>query len=287
MPPRRKTRPAEKNPQEEASMTSSAVPTKISKKDAAYRELESQLKSVQAQRNQDLQTTQSQLLDIDTKLKELDPCLDNLEAKAVQSMQYHVDTNQALTNVQSQMSQMMEMMQNIMRTRPNQDGYPYNHDGALPSSSLAAVNHNTPATSAHLIVEVPSTQDTRHHEGSCSVASSSSGSQHEQPPPKKTLKRSMPDATDKMHLDTCTIDDDASSSSFNSTPPIYPLSAPTTPSPLQLEREHSLQSQRTSEMDTENTNPTHLAMPDLEDQYKLSDEQQSSNNTSPDGGTNG
>ena len=75
--------------------------------------LERKLRSVQGHRKYDLQTTQSQLLDIYSKLKQLDPHLNNLESKAVQSMQYHININDALTEVQSQMTQITEMMKHI------------------------------------------------------------------------------------------------------------------------------------------------------------------------------
>ncbi|KAI2492148.1 hypothetical protein MHU86_22413 [Fragilaria crotonensis] len=282
--PRRKNQKAAKNPQEDASMTPSVASIAFSCKDEAYQDLERQLKSVLAQRNQDFKTTQSQLLDIDTKLKQLDPRLDNLEAKAVQSMQYHLDTNNALTAVQSQMSQMMEMMQNITRPTQHQNGL--NHERALPSSPLAVITEH-PVDCAAIIGVFPK-QDTQ-YEGNRSVASSSSGSQHEKPPPKKTLKRSMPDAVeDPMHLDSCNIEDDASSSSFGSTPPIYPVPEPIPPPPFQLEMEHPTLSPHGSEMETDDTTTLHnLAMPDLEDQYTLSDAQESGDTTSPDGGTNG
>ncbi len=57
-----------------------------SSQEMAYLELERKLHRVQAQRAQDLQSTTSQLLDIEVILKQLDPRLDSLEAKAVQSM---------------------------------------------------------------------------------------------------------------------------------------------------------------------------------------------------------
>jgi hypothetical protein len=276
-----------KNPQEDVSTTLSVVSSVASKKDGVYKDLERQLKDVQAQRNQDLQTTQSQLLDIDTKLKQLDPRLDNLEAKAVQSMQYHVDTNTALTAVQSQMSQMMEMMQNITRSSLRNHGPFKTPDGVTPDSQLDATNDKSVQREGAIDAIIPPQQDT-HYEGSRSVASSSSGSQHAQPPPKKTLKRSMPDALDQMHLDSCNINDDASSSSFGSTPPMYPVPVPIPPPPLQLEMEPPQQSQQgSSAMETDDTTLTHFAMPDLEDQYTLSDENDSRDITSPDGGTNG
>ena len=108
--------------------------------------------------------------------------MDNLEAKAIQSMQYHVDTSNALMAIQSQMFQMMEMMQNIAHNEQSQNDSSTNADGVPPSSSLVMGNEHPVHNAA--IVGVLSKQDT-HYEGSRSVASSSSGSQHAQPPQKK------------------------------------------------------------------------------------------------------
>ncbi|KAI2493321.1 hypothetical protein MHU86_21203 [Fragilaria crotonensis] len=298
---RRKVKPAGTNPQEDFSTTHSLLSTATSSNDQAYMELESKLQRVQEQRNSDLQTTKAQLLDIDTKLKHLDPRLDNLEAKAVQSMQYHVDTNNALTAVQSQMTQMMEMMQQIASAAPSKPHNPVSQEAFVFSTQspiqgdtsfahhLPVISHasESPVTAGTLLAPIHDTN--QQHQGGRSVNSTSSGSQHAQPPPKKHLKRSMPDTMDALTLEYETQEDDKSSSSFGSTPPLYPapqqmhLPLP----PLSLLTQATSMLMEPTDMETVETSPTTLALPDLEDQYKLTDGSTSSDPPSPDGGDNG
>lgn len=267
--------------------------TGISQPDLVYLELERKLNRVQAQRDQDLQSTTSQLLDIDKKLKQLDPRLDSLEAKAVQSMQYHVDTNNALTAVQSQMSQMMAMMQDAIasknhgRTRPHDDTQTRAEALSSASTGIATVHSRALShTSMHpelATASIPSPFQDIDHKGRRSVALTSSfsgGSQHAQSPPKKHLKRSMPDAMDHVTVD------DSSSSTFGSTPPLFPFPEPSSPPPIQLLTQSVFLPSENSEMEDAEITPT-LAMPDLEDQYKLTDKTESSAPPSPDRGDQG
>ena len=98
----------------------------------------------------------------------------------------------------------------------------------------------------------------------------------------------MPDVIDQMHFDSCTIDNDASSESFGSTPPMYPVPDSIPPPPFQLEIEPPSMPPQGSEMETDDTTTIHnLAMLDLEDQYTMTDEYESSETTFPDGGAKG
>jgi hypothetical protein len=274
-------------------MSQSRASTATSQTDSAYQDLERKLQSVQAQRNHDLQSTTSQLLDIDTKLKQLDPRLDNLEAKAIQSMQYHVDTNNALTAVQSQMSQMMMMMQAIASKKHRKPRPSTTIDSSTIAPHLSTVTETIHSQQIlrtcsvlpeNAVAALPTY--TLDHDSSRSVTSISSGSQHAQPPPKKHLKRSMPDAMEDMNMASSTNDDDSSSSSFGSTPPLYPLQGSHPPSPLPMLMPPSCPPSATSEMETADTSLP-FAMPDLEDHYKLTDEYASGVSKSPDKGSPG
>jgi type II secretory pathway pseudopilin PulG len=263
----------------------------------AYLELERKLHRVQAQRAQDLQSTTSQLLDIEVKLKQLDPRLDSLEAKAVQSMQYHVDTNNALTAVQSQMSQMMNMMQAMASKKPRQhqqSSYTNAADASVPNpTDTASVYHQqaenrSPTMYPALAMATFPLSHAINSNGSRSVTSTSSGSQHAQPPPKKNLKRTMPDAMEDMTLESQPNDaDDSSSSTFGSTPPLFPFQEPSLPPQLHLLPQDVQLLSANSEMENVETSTPNSAIPDLEDKYKPTDNYESSAPTSPDRGTQG
>ena len=240
----------------------------------------------------------SHLSDIDKKINQLDPRLDNLEAKAVKSMQYHVDTNNALTTLQSQMTQMMGMLTEVTKQtqqRPNQSSTAIDEAMVTPSTKTNLLNHNGDGTpqpgqsTAGGATVTPMYADHMRDE-SRSVASNSSGSQHAKPPPKKNLKRSMPDAMENMTLESQPSEDESvhssTSSSFGESPPMFPFTAADHPPSLQLTQYPETLSHDTSAMDTDE-NTLNYAMPDLEDQYKLTDETESRDPKSPDGGDNG
>jgi hypothetical protein len=104
----------------------------------------------------------------------------------------------------------------------------------------------------------------------------------------------MPDAMEHMTLGSQPSEDESvqssesssESSSVGESPPMFPFTAADHPLSLQLTQPSETLSHDTSEMDTDE-NILKYAMPDLEDQYKLTDETESSDPKSPDGGDNG
>jgi hypothetical protein len=241
-----KAPPSNRNPQDDRS-TKSVTSSVVSKqRDSMYRALEEKLNSVQDQRDSDMKRTRAHLNDIDTKLLQLNR-IEDLEEKAIKSMQYHVQTNTAITEVQGQMPEMMHLLRHLATYSPGQASGPLIH---MPTITQAASVENR------------------------SAASSSSGSTHAKPPPKKNRKRAMSDNLEtkpdpspgKPDSDM----DSVSADSFGSTPPSDFLRATVQPPEMMLTS--SSPSGSATKDPVEHLDVT-LTIPDLEDQYKLSDEE--------------
>ena len=295
LPPRAKKskkpqkKSASRNPQEDPS-TQSITSSVTTQRDIQYQEMVKQLQRVQDQRTQDIDNTNLRLSDIDTQLKQLSR-LDDLEKKAMESMQYHVTTNNALTAVQSQMSQMMGMLQDLAETprQPRSQRSTLSTTNEMNDQSISGVtSHGTSqgqsrTTSFENVWEDTSTQMVALDH---STASLSSGSQHAKPPPKKHLKRSMPDAMEQMSLESNADDASSSTASTFGSPPSDLLFPPPVHNPPMMMLPPTGHSDRPGAMDLNVYRHTLTAMPDLDDQYKLTEEESNAHND-PDRGENG
>jgi hypothetical protein len=207
--PRRKTTRTtikeNRNPQEDR-LTKSATSSVTTQRDQLYQELEEKLANVQTQRETDMKETRYRLSAIDDQLQHLHR-LDDLETKALKSMQYHVTTNTALTEVQSQMSEeMMGMTRDLaaqsrttIQTNRNME---HSTRGTQQSESPQLTLGTSGSLPVHISYDLQAAAHGNIHAGrpgTQSSASSSSGSQHAKPPPEKNLKRSMPDAHGATH----------------------------------------------------------------------------------------
>ena len=287
---------AARNPQDDKSTTSVASTTKSDHRDKLYRELEKQLETVQNQRETDMQETRAHLKDIDSKLKQLDR-IDDLESKAIKSMQYHVKTNSALSSMQTQMTAMMGMLSGMAATVRPSDSLDHSAGQHVPPDAQYNSHYSEDAASV-------STHQTDMSRGNLSTGSSSSGSKYAKPPPKKNLKRSMPDdshivtpaslqdtmpeAIEQMRISSEDGDDEeASVQTFGSTPPQSSLLSPRDPPNLSLQQSSSTTLHDTSQMDYVDSTTPFTALPDLDDQYTLSDAEFNAPYNDPDGGENG
>ena len=269
---------ANRNPQEDRS-TKTATSSVTSQRDKLYRELEEKLANVQTQRETDMQETRSRLSAIDDQLQHLHR-LDDLETKALKSMQYHVTTNTALTEVQSQMSEMMGMIRDLAA----QSRIPLQQNRNMEHSKRSSQHREHPPSTTETSSSLPDPishdlQEAAHgniyagRPGTQSSASSSSGSQHAKPPPKKNLKRSMPDAMEQLTLASEHDDDGGSETTFGS-------------SPLQDQNLPNIHPPPHLLMEVEDDSLEFPALPDLDDQYKLTDEEFNAP-YNPDGGDKG
>jgi hypothetical protein len=207
-----------------------------------YKELEKKLQHVQTQRETDMKETRSRLSAIDDQLQHLQR-LDDLEAKALKSMEYHVTTNTALTEVQSQMSEIMGMIRGLADQSHfslqsahqsldiNQQGTQSNE--SIPTNTGTSGSHQDHISHAHLPVATGRLAQEENH-GTRSSASSSSGSQHAKPPPKKNLKRCMPDAMEQLTLASEQGEDGGSETTFGSSRTQAPVPMISQQSPLLL-----------------------------------------------------
>jgi uncharacterized phage infection (PIP) family protein YhgE len=267
-----------RNPQEDRS-TKSATSSVTTQQDQLYRELEEKLANVQTQRETDMQETCSRLSAIDDQLQHLHR-LDDLETKALKLMQYHVTTNTALTEVQSQMSEMMGMIRDLADQSRNTLQTNRTMEHSTRGSQQCEYPQLTTGTSGSLPDHIPHHLQAAAHgnihagrPGTQSSASSSSGSQHAKPPPKKNLKWSMPDAMEQLTLASEHDDEVGSETTFESSP-IQDQNLPNIHPPPHLL------------MGVEDDTREFPALPDLDDQYKLTDEEFNAP-CNPDGGNTG
>jgi hypothetical protein len=221
----------------------------------------------------DIAETRAHLREIDTKLLQLN-CIEDLEEKAVKSMKYHVKTNTALTEVQGQMSEMMTMLRNMAtQSSPSGAGLVTPTSTAVTQSPGGQVTSPTEHHSqGNVRINDPAPLFASRE--SCSAASSSSGSHYAKPPPNKHFKRSMADAkeqtTSSRTLEQAENMDSVSANSFGSTPPqTFQILGPSPPL-LALSSASQL---TVSDIDFVPSSDQPLHIPDLDDQYKLTDEE--------------
>ena len=246
------TQKVSRNPHEDVSTHS--MPSSIaSKHQQQYLDLENSLHEHQAQREDDLKRSSARFDAFESRF-------DNIEKKQLQSMQYHMDTSKSLSMVQTQMDQMMTMLQDLHQSRADIPSDTRQLLSQLGPGGRTNVATLSPSQAVHFSSE-GSFASNRTMGGAPSTDSLSSGSINITSPLRK--KRSIPE-TNKMdaEMDIISV---ATAESFGNLPLLS--TAPDSSAESSLRPPPS--TPRVLDMDVAESNSTN-ALPDLDDQYNQS-----------------